>query len=151
MLTGCVTTKNGPSRHQGVSPAQHVLGKRPRAPGSVTGEPESKGTTWPDMTRRAHFTCDSGPEWKQERRSYTWLDASRTVAKVLQRNAAPVDAKLYDVGDLVIYRRDEANKRILAITLHENVLVLVNARKLRPANEIEVAAHHVQAQEPVLH
>ena len=34
--------------------------------------------------------------------------------------------------------------------LHENVPVLVNARKMRPADEVEVAAHRVLTGEPVL-
>ena len=34
--------------------------------------------------------------------------------------------------------------------LHENAPVLVNARKMRPADEVEVAAHRVLAGEPVL-
>ena len=33
--------------------------------------------------------------------------------------------------------------------LHENVPVLVNARKMRPADEVEVAAHRVLTGEPV--
>ena len=34
--------------------------------------------------------------------------------------------------------------------LHENVPVVVNARKMRPADEVEVAAHRVLTGEPVL-
>ena len=34
VLSECVTAKNELARHQGFSPAQHVLGKQPRIPGS---------------------------------------------------------------------------------------------------------------------
>ena len=44
VLSECVTAKNELARHQGFSPAQHVLGKQPRIPGSLTDEGESFGT-----------------------------------------------------------------------------------------------------------
>ena len=87
------------------------------------------------------------------------------MAKALQRNAAPIDAE-YSVGDLVKNRRDTVPGTTATIwstvsrvigreaenaywLLHENVPVLVHARKMRPADEVEVAAHRVLTVEPV--
>ena len=44
VLSECVTAKNELARHQGFSPAQHVRGKQPRMPGSITDVSESFGT-----------------------------------------------------------------------------------------------------------
>ena len=44
VLSECVTAKNELARHHGFSPAQHVLRKQPRMPGSITDESESFGT-----------------------------------------------------------------------------------------------------------
>ena len=71
------------------------------------------------------------------------------------------------MGDLVIYRRDNVPgtsatlwstvSRVIGREaenaywlLHENVPVLVDARQMRPSDEVEVAAHPVLTGEPVL-
>ena len=165
VVSEAVTTKNELSRHQGFSPAQHVLGKQPRAPGSLLDESESLGTYLSkyDETSPYYLRYKARDEAKK---AFIHLDTSRKVAKALQRNAAPIDAE-YKIGDLVIYRRDNVPGSTATVwstvsrvigreaenaywILHENIPVLVNARKIRPADEVEVAAHRVLTGEPVL-
>ena len=55
------------------------------------------------MMKRVRFVCDTWPGWKSQ--AFIHVDTSRKEAKALQRNAAPIDAEC-NVGDLVIYRRD---------------------------------------------
>ena len=165
VLTECVTAKNELARHQGFSPAQHVLGKQPRMPGSITDESESFGTFQARYDETSPFYLRHRAR-AEAKRAFIHLDTSRKVAKALQRNAAPIDAE-YSVGDLVIYRRDNVPGTTATVwstvsrvigreaenaywLLHENVPVLVNARKMRPADEIEVAAHRVLTGESVL-
>ncbi|OLP90155.1 hypothetical protein AK812_SmicGene28317 [Symbiodinium microadriaticum] len=165
VLTECVTAKNDLARHQGFSPAQHVLGKQPRMPGSITDESESFGTFHARHDETSPFYLRHRAR-AEAQRAFIHIDTSRKVAKALQRNAAPIDAE-YSVGDLVIYRRDNVPGTSATVwstvsrvigreaenaywLLHENVPVLVNARKMRPADEIEVAAHRVLTGEPVL-
>ena len=165
VLTECVTAKNELARHQGFSPAQHVLGKQPRMPGSITDESESFGTFQARYDETSPFYLRHRAR-AEAKRAFIHLDTSRKVAKALQKNAAPIDAE-YSVGDLVIYRRDNVPGTTATVwstvsrvigreaenaywLLHENVPVLVNARKMRPADEIEVAAHRVLTGESVL-
>ena len=168
VLSECVTAKKELARHQGFSPAQHVLGKQPRIPGSLTDEAESFGTYHSLYDETSPFYLRHRAR-AEAQRAFIHLDTSRKVAKALQRNAAPIDAE-YSVGDLVIYRRDNVPGTTATVwstvsrvigreaenaywLLHENVPdvpVLVNARKMRPARKVEVAAHRVLTGEPVL-
>ncbi|CAE7256176.1 AGM1 [Symbiodinium natans] len=165
VVSECVTTKNDLSRHQGFSPSQHVLGKRPRTPGSVMDEDESMGTLLARFDETTPFYSRHRAR-EEARKAFVHLDSSRKVARALQRNAAPMDME-YQVGDLVIYRRDNlpgststvwsTASRVIGREaenaywlLHEGVPVLVNARKMRPADEVEVAARRVLTGEPVL-
>ncbi|CAE7246083.1 RE2 [Symbiodinium natans] len=165
VVSECVTTKNDLSRHQGFSPSQHVLGKRPRTPGSVMDEDESMGTLLARFDETTPFYSRHRAR-EEARKAFVHLDSSRKVARALQRNAAPMDTE-YQVGDLVIYRRDNlpgststvwsTASRVIGREaenaywlLHEGVPVLVNARKMRPADEVEVAARRVLTGEPVL-
>ena len=165
VVSECVTTKNDLSRHQGFSPSQHVLGKRPRTPGSVMDEDESMGTLLARFDETTPFYSRHRAR-EEARKAFVHLDSSRKVARALQRNAAPLDME-YQVGDLVIYRRDNlpgststvwsTASRVIGREaenaywlLHEGVPVLVNARKMRPADEVEVAARRVLTGEPVL-
>ncbi|CAE7249187.1 RE2 [Symbiodinium natans] len=165
VVSECVTTKNDLSRHQGFSPSQHVLGKRPRTPGSVMDEDESMGTLLARIDETTPFYSRHRAR-EEARKAFVHLDSSRKVARALQRNAAPMDME-YQVGDLVIYRRDNlpgststvwsTASRVIGREaenaywlLHEGVPVLVNARKMRPADEVEVAARRVLTGEPVL-
>ncbi|CAE7255946.1 RE2 [Symbiodinium natans] len=165
VVSECVTTKNDLSRHQGFSPSQHVLGKRPRTPGSVMDEDESMGPLLARFDETTPFYSRHRAR-EEARKAFVHLDSSRKVARALQRNAAPMDME-YQVGDLVIYRRDNlpgststvwsTASRVIGREaenaywlLHEGVPVLVNARKMRPADEVEVAACRVLTGEPVL-
>ena len=100
VVAEAVATKNELSRHQGFSPSQHVLGKQPRAPGSLLDESESLGTLM-------HRHDETGPYYLRQKarheakRAFVHLDTSRKVAKALQRHAAPLDTD-YKVGDVVI-------------------------------------------------
>ena len=164
VLAECVSTKNEMSRHQGFSPSQHVLGKMPRTPGLVTDEPSDLGAidarydeAGPFYTRHRART--------EARRAFVHLDTSRRVARALIRNAAPVAIE-YNVGDLIVYRRDNVPgvsatvwstaSRVIgkendsAIwVLNEGLPILVSVHKLRPADEVEVAAHRILGGEPV--
>ena len=72
VLSECVTAKNELARHQGFSPAQHVLGKQPRVPGSLTDEGENFGKlTTLVTTRRVRSICATEPEQKHRERLST--------------------------------------------------------------------------------
>ena len=159
VLSECVTAKNELARHQGFRPAQHVLGKQPRIPGSLTDEGENFGTYHARYDETSPFYLRHRAR-AEAQRAFVHLDTSRKVAKALQRNAAPIDTE-YSVGDLVIYRRDNVPGTTATVwstvsrvighwLLHENVPVLVSARQMRPADEVEVAVHRVLTGEPVL-
>ena len=104
-MTEAVTTKSELSRHQGFSPAQHVLGKQPRAPGSLLHETESLGALLSRYDETSPYYLRHRAR-QEAKKAFIHLDISRKVAKALQRNAAPLDTD-YKVGDLVIYRRDK--------------------------------------------
>ena len=76
VVTEAVTTKGELSRHQGFSPSQHVLGKQPRAPGSLLDESESLGTLM-------HRHDETGPYYLRQKarheakRALVHLDTSR--------------------------------------------------------------------------
>ena len=90
VVTEAVTTKSELSRHQGFSPAQHVLGKQPRAPGSLLDETESLGALLSRYDETSPYYLRHRAR-QEAKKAFIHLDISRKVAKALQRNAAPHD------------------------------------------------------------
>ena len=142
-----------------------MLGKLPRFPGSVTDKAGDLGCL------ESRFD-ESGPFYERHRaraearRAFIHLDTSRKVARALPRNAAPFPLD-YKVCDLVVYCWDTVPGRpgvVWSIVsrvigreadnalwlLNEGIPVLVSVHKLRPADEVEVAASRVLAGLPVL-
>ena len=103
-ISECVSVKNDLIRHHGYSPAQHVLGKAPRRPGSCLDDAEDVGTlkAMTDETNPFYTRYRARAEAKK---AFIHLETSKRVAKALAKNAAPI-LHDYQVGDLVVYRRD---------------------------------------------
>ena len=94
VLAECVSTKNEMSRHQGFSPSQHVLGKMPRTPGLVTDESSDLGVI------EARYD-EAGPFYTRHRAR---AEARKAFVHLLAMQ--PLLAVECNVGDLIVYRRD---------------------------------------------
>ena len=160
-----LTTKNSMTRQSGYSPAQWVLGRNPRTPGSVTDldEAGNLGLLESKFDSSAQFFLQHQARMAAQR-AFVHLDTSSRVARALTRNAA-VQSQEYSVGDLVCYRRDTqagGTQRSTACRiighdphqgvwlLHEGVPVLCSAAKLRSANEAESLAYSLMNSIPAL-
>ena len=82
---------------------------------------------------------------QEAKKAFVHLDTSRMVVKALviyrRDNVLGSAATVFSTVSRVIGREAENAYWVL----HENVPVLVNARKMRPADEIEVAARRILA------
>ena len=164
-LHECTSVKNHIQRVQGYSPAQWVLGRNPRVPGSVTDMDEAGnlGILENKLDPAASYhLCHASRMAAQK--AFIHLDTSSHVARALTRNAAVQNKKSFVVGDLVVYRRDTQHggtvwstaSRVIGVDphngiwlLHEGVPVLCAAGKLRSANESESLAYSILNNIPV--
>eukprot|EP00435_Cladocopium_sp_Y103_P027775 s3250_g6.t2 len=148
--------KNQMTRTHGYSPAQWVLGKTPRTPGSVTDldEAGNLGVLEDALDPFPRFHLNHAARMSAQR-AFVHLDTSSRIQRALLRNAATQD-KTFKVGDLVVYRRDNQQggtiwstaSRVIGLDphrgvwlLHEGVPVLVAENKMRAADESETLAY----------
>ena len=100
VVSECVATKNELSRHQGCSPSQHVLGKRPRTPGSIMDEDENMGNVMARFDETSPFYSRRRAREERERPLYRlekWLVRCRGMRRPWT----------WTTGWVVIYRRDD--------------------------------------------
>ena len=166
VLQEVLVAKNTMTRSNGYSPSQWVLGKNPRAPGSVTDLDEAGNlgvieTAW-DPSAKFYLNHQSR---MAAQKAFVHLDTSSRIARALTRNAAVQGNLEYQVGDVVVYRRDTQQGgtqwstacRVIGIDahqgvwlLHEGVPILCAANKVRTANEAEALAYSLLHNIPVL-
>jgi len=105
-LHEALVIKNQIARTHGYSPAQRVLGKTPRLPGSVTDldEAGNLGVLEDSLDPSARFHLNRAAR-RSAQSAFVHLDTSWRIQRALLRNAAVQD-KTFKVGDLVVYRRD---------------------------------------------
>ena len=130
VLQEVLVAKNTMTRSNGYSPSQWVLGKNPRAPGSVTDldEAGNLGAAW-DPSAKFYLNHQSR---MAAQKAFVHLDASSRIARALTRNAAVQGNLEYQVGDVVVYRRDTQQGgtqwstacRVIGIDPHEGVWLL---------------------------
>ena len=156
----CVITKNSMSRVKGFAPAQWVLGRLPREPGTVFEE-----DSWADLGS-LQMASDGANEFgriarirEKARQAFVRADMSSRVSRAILRKSAPIQ-KEYGVGDLVCFRTDQSGwstaSRIigfdgdkLAWVLHRGTPACVAIDRLRPVNASEALAHQfLQNQKP---
>ena len=156
----CVITKNSMSRVKGFAPAQWVLGRLPREPGTVFEE-----DSWADLGS-LQMASDGANEFgriarirEKARKAFVRADMSSRVSRAILRKSAPIQ-KEYGVGDLVCFRTDQSGwstaSRIigfdgdkLAWVLHRGTPACVAIDRLRPVNASEALAHQfLQNQKP---
>ena len=99
--------QNTMTRSNGYSPSQWVLGKNPRAPGSVTDLDEAGNlgvleAAWDPL---AKFYLNHQSRVAAQK-AFVHLDTSSRITRALTRNAAVQGNLEYQVGDVVVYRRD---------------------------------------------
>ena len=153
------------SRVNGYSPSQWVLSKNPRCPGSVTDleEAGNLGVLEDSLDPSARFHLNHAARMAAQK-AFVHLDTSSRIQRALLRNAAVQD-KTFNVGDLVVYHRDNqvggtiwsTASRIIGKDphrglwlLHEGVPVLVAENKVRSADESETLAYSLLNNIPVL-
>ena len=166
VLQEVLVAKNTMTRSNGYSPSQWVLGKNPRAPGSVTDLDEAGNlgvleTAW-DPSAKFYLNHQSR---MAAQKAFVHLDTSSRIARALTRNAAVQGNREYQVGDVVVYRRDTQQGgtqwstacRVIGVDahqgvwlLHEGVPILCAANKVRSANEAESLAYSLLHNIPVL-
>ena len=151
-----LATKNPMGRVNGYSPSQWVLGKNRRCPGSMTDleEAGNLGVLEESLDPSARFHLNHAARMAAQK-AFVHLDTSSRIQRALLRNAAVQD-KTFNVGDLVVYRRDNqvggtiwsTASRIIGKDphrglwlLHEGVPVLVAENKVRSADESETLAY----------
>ena len=151
------SVKNAMARHGGFSPSQWVLGKTPRGPGDQLDEQE-----YSDMgVIQSKFDPDSifaetMAARVAARKASVKEDCSRRVSRAILRKAAPLPGK-YNVGDLVVFRREQGNdgtqrwstaSRVIGHdgpktiwVVNEGVPVCVSVDRLRPCTPPESLAY----------
>jgi hypothetical protein len=160
-----LATKNPMGRVNGYSPSQWVLGKNRRCPGSMTDleEAGNLGVLEESLDPSARFHLNHAARMAAQK-AFVHLDTSSRIQRALLRNAAVQD-KTFNVGDLVVYHRDNqvggtiwsTASRIIVKDphrglwlLHEGVPVLVAENKVRSADESETLAYSLLNNIPVL-
>ena len=166
VLQEVLVAKNTMTRSNGYSPSQWVHGKNPRAPGSVTDldEAGNLGVLEAAWDPSAKFYLNHQSRMAAQK-AFVHLDTSSRIARALTRNAAVQGNLEYQVGDVVVYRRDTQQGgtqwstacRVIGIDahqgvwlLHEGVPILCAANKVRSANEAESLAYSLLHNIPVL-
>ena len=159
VLQEVLVAKNTMTRSNGYSPSQWVLGKNPRAPGSVTDldEAGNLGVLEAAWDPSAKFYLNHQSRMAAQK-AFVHFDTSSRIARALTRNAAVQGNLEYHVGDVVVYRRDTQQGgtqwstacRVIRTRidahqgvwrLHEGVAILCTANQVRSANEAESLAY----------
>ena len=157
VIQECIAVKNSTMNVSGFSPAQWVLGRNPREPGTLTDE-----DAWNDIgAMEGKFNGSDAFAVRQKssieaKKAMVKLDTSRRIQKALTKNASPAKEQ-YCTGDYVVYRRDaqvggtkwSTTSRVIGKESAEaiwvvngGVPVLCSIHSLRPASE-EIACSMV--------